>query len=332
MKKLLRPKILIPVLLSVAILVALVAFVTDPQKLVALMEGFHKINLLYVLLLMIGYEVVRGTQWHFLLTSMGIHVPLRTQIFVFAAGEITKSLPIGNYFQNYLLQQSKGTDFGRSSAATTIIVLTEVAVSLVGVVIIGVGTWSSWLRPVIVIGVAVFLLAAWAYHHWHHSGRAPRWIREHKVMVKAMHEFEQFKEGAADLFHPRILMIESLLSAAYLILAGAALYIVVRGLGIGTASFWQVLAVYFFSLAFSLIFPLPVDIGVLEVSAVGAFLAIGISRNSAVGVVLINRVLSIGSAVAIAVVAMIVLHGEFRAALSKRPPQAATEPRPTEAS
>jgi len=332
MKKLLRPKILIPVFLSVAILAALVVFVTNPQKLVGLMEGFHKIDLLYVLLLMIGYEVVRGTQWHFLLTSMGIHVPVRTQIFVFAAGEITKSLPIGNYFQNYLLQQSKGTDFGRSSAATTVIVLTEVAVSLLGVVILGLGTWTSWLRPVIIVGVAVFLLSAWAYHKLHHAGRAPRWIREHKAMVKVMDELQRFKEGAADLFHPRILLIEALLSATYLILAGAALYIVVRGLGIGAASFWQVLAVYFFSLAFSLIFPLPVDIGVLEVSAVGAFLAIGVDRNSAVGVVLINRVLSIGSAIAIALVAMLVLHGEFRAALSRRPPTSTTEPQPAEAS
>jgi uncharacterized protein (TIRG00374 family) len=296
------------------------------------MEGFHKIDLLYVLLLMIGYEVVRGTQWHFLLTSMGIHVPVRTQIFVFAAGEITKSLPIGNYFQNYLLQQSKGTDFGRSSAATTIIVLTEVAVSLLGVVILGVGTWTSWLRPVIIVGVAAFLLGAWAYHKLHHAGRAPKWIREHKAMVKALDGLQRFKEGAADLFHPRILLIEALLSAVYLILAGAALYIVVRGLGIGAASFWQVLAVYFFSLAFSLIFPLPVDIGVLEVSAVGAFLAIGVDRNSAVGIVLINRLLSIGSAIVIALVAMSVLHGEFRAALSRRPRASATEPHPAEAS
>jgi hypothetical protein len=54
--------------------------------------------------------------------------------------------------------------------------------------------------------------------------------------------FQPFKEGAADLFHPRILAFEALSSATYLILAGAALYLVVRGLGIRNASFWQVLA------------------------------------------------------------------------------------------
>jgi hypothetical protein len=53
-------------------------------------------------------------------------------------------------------------------------------------------------------------------------------------------EFQQFKEGAADLFHSCILAIEALSSATYLILAGAMPYLVVRGLGIGNASSWQV--------------------------------------------------------------------------------------------
>ncbi|MGH2390665.1 MAG: hypothetical protein ACRDIE_20890, partial [Chloroflexota bacterium] len=112
-----------------------------------------------------------------------------------------------------------------------------------------------------------------------------------------------------------------------LILAGGALYVVVHGLGVGGASFRQVLAAYFFSLAFSLIFPLPVDIGVLEVSAVGAFLATGISRNDAVASVLVNRVLSIGSAIVIALLAMLVLHGELRAALGQDAPRSEMDAR-----
>jgi len=138
MKTLLQPKVLIPLILSVALLVALLAFV-DLKKVVALIEGFQKIYLLWFLLLMMAYEVVRGAQWYFLLRALDIRVPLRTQIFAFAGGEVTKSMPIGNYFQNYLLQQSKGSDFGRTSAATTVIIILEVVVSLTGVVILGLG-------------------------------------------------------------------------------------------------------------------------------------------------------------------------------------------------
>jgi len=76
-----------------------------------------------------------------------------------------------------------------------------------------------------------------------------------------------------------------------------------------------------FSLAFSLIVPIPVDIGVLEVSGVGAFLAIGIQggKSAAVGAVLINRVLSIIASLVIAALVMLIFHGEFRAALRDGP-------------
>lgn len=325
MKRLLQPQVLIPAVLGIAIIVALLAF-SNVHKVLTLMEGFQKLYLLYFLLLTVAYEVVRGVQWHVLLKGLDIHVPLRTQIFTFAAGEVTKSMPVGNYFQNYLLQQAEGTDFGFSSAATTLIILIEVAVSLAGVVILGLGSWTGWVRPVILVGVAVFLAAGWAYHRFHHSGRGPQWMREHELLRKAMDEFNQFRQGAAALLHPRILAPAVLLGALYLTLGGLSLYVVVRGLGIGQLSVPQVLAVSFFSLAFSLIVPIPIDIGIMEVSGVGAFIAMGLDRNPGVGAMLINRVLSIGASLAIALVAIAILHDEFRAALRHRsdaPPEEA---------
>jgi uncharacterized membrane protein YbhN (UPF0104 family) len=261
-----------------------------------------------------------------LLKALDIHVPLRTQVFTFAAGEVTKSMPIGNYFQNYLLQQSKGTDFGLSSAATTLIVLIEVAVSLAGVVVLGLGSWTGWIRPVILIGVVVCLLGGWAFHRFHHSGRAPKWITEHKMLRKAMDEFDQFRQGAAALLHVRILAVATLLGAIYLFVAGVGLYVVVIGLRVANVSFGEALAVYFFSLAFSLIFPLPIDIGVTEISGTGAFIAVGADKNAAVSAMLINRVLSIGASLAIALIAMVVLRDELRAALQHRSKKKAEEP------
>ncbi len=196
----------------------------------------------------------------------------------------------------------------------------EVVVALVGV-IIRLGNWTPWLRPVIILGVAAFVLAAWAYHHFHQHARMPRWIKEHKRLRKAADALKGFRTDTADLFHPPVLLIATILSADYLVTAGAGLYLVVRGLGISGVSFTEALAVYFVSLAFSLIiFPIPVDVGVLEVSGVGAFLAIGIQggKNAGVGAMLINRVLNIIVSLSIAAVVMMIVHGEFRAALHDR--------------
>jgi uncharacterized protein (TIRG00374 family) len=310
----------IPVILSLAVLAGLLFFGNIGQV-IRLMEGFAHLYLLWFVILMVVYEVVRGVQWHYLLQSMDIRVPLRSQIFAYAVGEVTKSIPVGNYFQNYILQEAEGTDFARSSAATTFIILIEVFVSLMGVAIIGLGAWSSWLRPVILIGLPIFGFIAWAAHAWHVHPRTPQWVKEHKTLLQALDAFKKFRAGAAALFRPHVVGMAVLLGAIYVIVGASALYLVVRGLGIGGVSLWQVWAVYFFSLAFSLIVPLPMDIGATEISGVGAFLAVGMSKSNAVGAMLVNRALSLGSAIVIALIIMMILHDQFRAAL--RSPQSA---------
>lgn len=322
MKRLLNPKVLIPSVLSVAIIVVLLGF-GDIHKVLRLMVSFPHLTLLWFLLLMVAYEAVRCAQWHFLLGALSVRIPLRVQIFAFFTGEVAKSVPVGNYFQNYLLQRSNGVDFGLTSAATTFVVLIETAVSLLGVVILGVGAWTGWLRPVILIGVLMTALVVWAFTSLHRAGRAPQWMQRHKTWQTVLRELRQFIDGSRHILHPRVILIASALGAVYLVIAGVALYLVAQGLSIHI-SLTGALAVYFFSLAFSLIFPLPVDIGVLEVSGVGAFLALGADKPPAVGAMLVNRVLSFGSALAIALVCMIILHKEFSQAMRDRPRKPST--------
>lgn len=318
MKAILKPKVLVPVLLSVGILAALLAF-GNINTVVRLMIGFPRIDLLWFLLLMSAYEAVRCVQWHFLLKALRVHVPLRAQVFAFMVGETGKSMPIGNYFQSFLLARSRGEDFGRLSAASTLIILNEVAVSLIGVVIIGVGSWTGWLRPVIIVGVLAFGLLAFGVSRIHESPRIPQWVRTHKFWLRVLDELRQFRAGAHDILQPKPAAIMFSLGAVYLIIGGVALYLVAIGLGITTVSLWDALAVSFFSLAFALIFPLPIDFGVAEISGTGAFLALGVSRADAVSVELIYRALSIGSAIAIALIGMVFMRDELRRALQQRP-------------
>jgi hypothetical protein len=86
--------------------------------------------------------------------------------------------------------------------------------------------------------------------------------------------------------------------------------------------------IYLFSLAFGLIFPLPLDVGVAEISGVGAFLAIGVDKSAAVGTMLVMRTVSIGVGLVVALIAILVLNDEFRAALRERPPAPGSRPSP----
>lgn len=317
LKKILNPKVLFPLILVVAVIAALLAF-GDIRKVVGLMESFDRIYLVWFFLFMIGYTIVRGIQWHFLLHELGTKAPLRSQIFAFIIGEMTKSLPIGNYVQNYVLQRTQDEDFGRTSAASTLIILTEVVISVLGVDIIGLGDWG-WLRPLIIIGTVAAAMGAWVVIEGHEEGQPPKWIRDHKSLMKALDEVKEFQTGVGVLLKPRTVLIEAGLSAVYLMLGAGALYMVVLGLHITGVDFFATLSVYFFSLAVALMLPLPIDFGATEISGTGAFLAVGMTKFAAVGVMLINRVLSLLSAFVIAGVAMVVMHDELHAVLTRKP-------------
>ncbi len=326
MTRLLRPKVVIPLLLSVALLAALLA-VGNVSQVVALMLTFRHIYLPFILLLLLAYEIVQCIQWHVFLKALGIHVSLRAQAFAYLVGEPTRVLPIGNFFENYFLLRAEGTDFGLSSAATILSVLIEVGVALLGLAILGLDHWG-WLRPLIIIGLAVFVPSAWLVYKHHHSGTLPAWLTLHQSVRTALDEAKQLRTGAAALLHPRVVARGALLGALYLVLASSVLYLVLRGLGIDSVSWWQVLTVYLFSLAFALIFPLPVDIGVSELGGVGAFLAIGVGKSAAVSAVLLMRVLGLGAAIVIALITMVVMRDEVRALLWARARPAPPSPVP----
>ena len=330
MRKLLRPRIVIPAVLGAGMVVALFAL-ADARKVLDVILGFRHSYLLYFFGLMVIYEIVRCVQWHYLLRSLGIRAPLRSQVFAFAVGEITKTLPIGNYFQNYMLRQSQGTNFGLSSVATSLILLTEVVVSLVAVEILGLDDWNGWLRPTILIGVtvalAVGIIAIWLFRQSNTSSRWRMWSRQHPGLRRVVEELDHYRQGIGTIARPRILSIQALQSAMYLSAAAVGLYVLAKGAGARDISLGEAMAVYFFSLAIGLIVPIPVDIGLIEFSGIGAFLAIGVGRDVAIGIMLLNRILSLGAAILIALLVMLSMPGELRSALRGTPRQTAgTQP------
>ncbi len=313
-KKFLRPNVVIPLLLVGGLVAALLSL-TDIGKVLALMVSIPAIDLLVFLALMVAYEVVRGVQWIVLLRALRLKSPLRTELFAFSVSEVTKALPIGNYVQNYLLQESEQhEDFARTSAATTLIIVLEVCVSLLGVLILGDGSWTLALRIIIVVGAALAALAAWLGLRFGRRHDPPEWAQKRKFVRTAMEKLRNFADGVRDLLHPRTLALATGLSALYLVIASTGLYVITQGLQFHV-TFTQTLSVYMLSLAINLIVPLPVDIGVLEISMLGAFAAVGVSRNDGLGASLLNRLLSIGASLVIAIVALTVLNRELRAAL-----------------
>lgn len=323
---LLRPAVLIPLILSAGLLVVLFTL-ADVRKVAAIVEDFDPRFLLVFALLMAAYFAIRAAQWHFLLRRLGIHAPLRSQVFAYALGELTKSLPIGNYFQNYLLRQSQGTAFSVSSVATTLILVTEVVVALAGVVVLGLGPWTGWLRPLILLGGVGVIALALLLYALRNVVRLPGTLAQRKGIAALLTELRRSREGLRALLRPGVLLVDVLLSAAYLTVAGVGLYCIVRGAGLGQLSLAQALAVYFFSLAIGLLVPIPVDIGLIELSGAGALTALAVGRSAALSVMLLNRVLSVAMTGALGIGVALLLHREV-ARLAEGPSKPESVPAP----
>ena len=117
MRQVLRPRVVLPMLLSVSLLAALLAY-ANVGAVAAAVRHFQPLYLIAFFALMAGYETVRCLQWRYLLHVSGIEVSLRTSAFTFLVGEMAKTLPMGQYLRNYLLRQSGGANIGQSAPAT----------------------------------------------------------------------------------------------------------------------------------------------------------------------------------------------------------------------
>ena len=291
-------------LVALGVIAALLWF-GDFHKIVALTDRFKRIYIVWFFILILAHEVVRCVLWLILVQRLAIRATVRTQIFAFAAGEAAKFLPTGAYLQNYLLQRLTGSDFGESSAATTVIIVGEIAAALLGVAVIGVGAWSLGLRlAIIVLGVVAVVLLR-NYLTAPPAAQAPRWMRQRKLLASLFEELRRFRAGAELLTHPRTIAITLALSMLYVLISGASLYLVVLGLDIGSVSFFQAVAVNCFGLAFYVV------LGSLEAADVGVLIGIGLSKSAAVTVILINRGLNIGFTIAIAAIVLVALRSEW---------------------
>ena len=109
-----------------------------------------------------------------------------------------------------------------------------------------------------------------------------------------------------------------MLAVFYLAVAGTQYYVIVRALGIGNLSIWHAIGAYLFGLGAGLILPVPTDIGVQEITGVGALHALSVSVTQAVSITIIFRILNLVTAIVVAMITFAVLRQEFREALSSR--------------
>ena len=319
------PKVVIPTLLSAALLVFALTFAGPGQVGTCLVQALAG-AWLPALVLAAVYLAVKLVQWRMYLGRLGLKPSWQEVLVPYAGGEMGNSLPMGVYLENYLLKGSSGSGVARSAAATTWMLITEIVICLVALLVFGVPDWP-WVRPLAAFLCVGMLLSGFLLFRARFArGWLERWQPSQKWLQATRQGVRDFMEGSQDLFSWHTFIYGLPLTAVYLGAQATTLYVVGNVVIAPTEPWnWMVATTAFaFSLVIVLLIPVLPHVGSVEVSGLGVLLTFGISRSHAVGSFLALRVLSTGAIILICGVILIALHHEvgetFRRLSRKRKP------------
>lgn len=262
-----QPKVAVPTLLAGALLASAVSMSDIPLVL----QRIGKIPipfLLWTLLLAIAYLAGKGLQFRGFLKDLNIKVPWRSLLLAYVVGELTLTLPLGIYAQNYLLRRLQGSRIARTAAASTLMLILEAGVFFLILAILGVPGWS-WLRTLAIICVVGLIFFIGVMTRWRRlqRGTAGLLTRLH-LPGKAVLEFLRSLGSLAD---GRILLRRGYLTALYIAALVAAFHTISHGVGVHQLGGYQAAAIYAFSLSIALIFGgITSQVGVVEIAGMGA--------------------------------------------------------------
>ena len=308
MKRLWRPKVIVPTLLSAGCLAFVLTFANAHTVSYEIVTALPR-ALVPVFLLTLLYLIAKAIQWRLYLARLNIRPDWQALLVPFAGGEIGNSLPMGVFLENYLLKGSLGSEIGRSSAATTWMLITEIAVCLSALLVVGVPGWP-WLRPLALAILLGMLLVGFILFRWRFiDATLESWARRSRRLRPLAEGARQFLEGGKLLFSWRTFACGLPLTAVYLGAQVTALTIIGETLSPGFG--WhEALASFAFSLGVVLVVPVLPHLGSVEASGLGVLLQFGLSKNLAVGCFLTLRLLTTGTIMLVGAIVLAPLHQE----------------------
>ena len=293
-RAILKPQVVLPVLLAAALLVF--AFkLGDLGKVV----GRLKTLPLIVLGVSVGCAAIylgcKAVQLHLMLKRIGVAIPARSFWLAFAVGEMTLTLPLGLFSQNWVLSASRRVHVGRSSAATVMMLLVEIAVVFLFLAIIGVPGWASvrWAAVGLLVLFISFVAGAVLFEdkaREHAAGVQHEWLK--KIAKGGV----ELLDGLRKLCTPATISVSLVLAAVYLGALTVAFWQVGRGMHVQHLAYLDAATIYMFSLAVILIGAgLVSQIGTVDILGMVVAQAWGIGYTDGLAMMLGFRIVWTGS-------------------------------------
>ena len=293
-RALLRPQVILPMLLAVALLVFAFSL-GDIHKVIARVGGLSVHVLALSLAAAACYLACKAIQLRLMLAQIDVRIPPRPFWLAFAVGELTVTLPLGLFSQNWVLSASRRIHIGHSSAATVMMLLAEIAVVLLFLAVAGIPGHpdTRWTAVALLVAIGLLLLGLLLFEH-----RARRLVRRlrHRWVRRGAQAALEMLGGLRKLSTPVMLAISIALAAVYLGALTFAFWSVGRGMGVHHLDYLTSATIYLFSLAVILVGAgLFSQIGTVELLGMLAARAWGIGYTDGLAMMLGFRIVWTGS-------------------------------------
>lgn len=296
LRALLRPGVILPVLLSTALL-ALAFSLGDLGAVIDRVVMIPLSALAFALAMAAAYLAIKCWQLHLLLRRVRLHPGWRRLLLAFAVGELALTLPLGIFAQNWMLSTTAHgqSQFGRSSSATVVMLICETMVVLLVLALIGIPRWPQ-LQPLAALCAAGLLVCSVAALRYGHLAQHLPQRARHKSVRYLWLQLHALIQGLQRIYHPRLLVTTLLASTAYLLALALAFMVVGRSMAIPQLDFAAAATIYAFSLAVVLMFGgLLSQIGLIEVLGMSAAQAWGLSLTDGLALMLGFRLVWTGA-------------------------------------
>jgi uncharacterized membrane protein YbhN (UPF0104 family) len=299
----------LPVAIALAALAGLV-LVVNPRSLATALGRFNAAVAPLVVLLAVGWFLLQGARWHFLLRVAGSRLRLADSVNLSVAGQtITALLPLGDLTRAVFAADAAGLEIGAAAATVTVQELTFtlflILLATPGMIALHLGTGIVAAVIAGVLGIFAILTVPPLF----------RLVRRAAALLplprRVLEQVDELQQETVGLLRRPDTAAWSLLDLARAAVGATVLWLIVQGLDPGAITWWKaafVVAVAYVGGAVSF---LPGGTGANDASAVGLLVLLGLDGGTAAAAALLQRVLFTGLATGLGLVAYLVARRRF---------------------
>lgn len=277
---------IVPLVIAVAAVVALVLAI-NPRQFAHAAEGFDVRTVPAVVALSLGYYLLQGVRWHFLLRTIGVRLRLRDTVVLNLAGQSTGLLPFGELTRAVLVAEAADAEFGGVVATITvqelIYTLVIIAAAVPGAVRFGAALGGVAAALVGAVTVFVILCVPAVFRRVLAVVRRTPVLRGHVASIEALQRDTVIMMRRPDTASWSVLSVLGALDAITLF------WLVVQSIHPGLIAWHDAAFVYAVSHVLGAITFSPGGLGSFEASTVGLLVASGADAGTAVAAALLMR-------------------------------------------